>query len=140
MAEPYYATVEELRVKLGVDKAMLPDEEAVDLIEIAEDLIDARLGVRPVDETTGRKVVPDDEDAWRIEKLAKATVEIAKAVFEDPGVESRQRARYISGDVSTNGFYGPAFGERAATLLNASGLQRNTARMSGGGRRRGRCK
>jgi hypothetical protein len=138
MPEPYYATVDDLRTKVGVDEAMLGDAEAIELITAAEDLVDARLGVRPVDDESGRLVVPADEDAWRIKKLAEATLEVAKILFEDPGAASRQRAKFTSGDVSTSGPYGPAYGERAMALLNQSGLRRNTARMSGGGRRRRR--
>lgn len=134
MAEPYYATEDELRRKLGVTRDVLPDDEATELLAIAEDLIDERLGVREIDEDTGRKVdVSDDTDidAWRLAKLGGATLEIAAAVYNDPGVESRQRARFSSGDVSVSGFYGPAFGERCAALLNQSGLRVNRARMSG---------
>lgn len=133
-----YATPEELRSKLGLDATVLPDDEAEGLIETACDLIDDRLGNRPVDPDTGRKVVTGDEESWRVQKLAKATVEVAKALFEDPGLESRQRARFVSGDVSANGFYGPAFGERVESLINSSGLRVNTARLSKG--RRGRMR
>jgi hypothetical protein len=138
MAEPYYASADDLRAKLKItDEAMLPDEEAIELITEAEDLIDERLGVRGIDPETGRKVALDDysDESWRTDKLREATLEIAKALFEDPGLASRQRARYLSGDVSTNGFYGPAYGERCEALLSASGLRANRARMSGGRRR-----
>lgn len=135
MAEPIYATAEELQKALGVNADILPDAEAVTLIETAEDLVDDRLGNRPIDEGTGRKVVPADEDTWRVKKLAQATIEVAKVLYEDPGVERRQRVRSVSGDISTSGAYGSPFGERFAALLTASGLRCNTARMSGGGRR-----
>lgn len=131
-----YATATELRAKLKVTAEMLPDTEAAELIVIAEDLIDERLGVRPIMAETGRKVAVADIEGWRAAKLAGATVEIAAAIFSDPGMQSRQRARFSSGDVSVSGFYGPAYGEHAAALLNQSGLVRNTARMSGGTRRR----
>lgn len=133
--EPYYATIEELREKVKVEEAMLPDDEATQILTEAEDLTDERLGVRPIDEDTGRKVVPAEEDAWRIAKLRDATLEVAAVIFRDPDVASRQRARYTSGDVSVSGFYGAAFGERADALLNQSGLRANRARMSGGRRR-----
>jgi hypothetical protein len=138
MAEPYYATADALRAKLKLTEEMLPDEEAVELLIEAEDLIDERLGVRPIIEETGRKVEVEDESIrpWRLEKLAGATVEVAAVIFSDPGVTSRQRARFSSGDVSVSGFYGPAFGERSAALLNQSGFAVNTVRVSGCGRRR----
>lgn len=130
MAEPYYTTAEELRKFLSVDKEVLPDAEAIDLIERAEDLIDDQLGNRGVDEDTGRKVVPAEEDTWRAEKLAKATLEVAGVLYRDPGVESRQRVRSVSGDISTSSPYGPAYGERAQALLSASGLAVRFARAS----------
>jgi hypothetical protein len=138
MAEPYYATAEALRKKLKVAKEVLPDEEAVELLVEAETLVDERLGVWPINEETGRKIDVEDESIkpWRLEKLAGATIEVAAVIFRDPDVASRQRARFSSGDVSVSGFYGPAFGELGAALLNQSGLVRNTARMSGGTRRR----
>jgi hypothetical protein len=138
MAEPYYATADALRVKLKLTEEVLPDDEAIELLVEAEDLIDERLGVRPINEDTGRKVDVEDSSikSWRLEKLAGATVEVAAVIFSDPGITSRQRARFSSGDVSVSGFYGPAFGERSAALLNQSGLAVNTARMSGGSRRR----
>jgi hypothetical protein len=142
MPEPYYATADQLRAKLKTSKDVLPDEEAIELLTEAEDLIDERLGVRTINEETGRKVDVEDETikSWRLEKLASATVEVAAVIFSDPGVTSRQRARFSSGDVSVSGFYGPAFGERSAALLNQSGLVVNTARMSGGPRRHRRCR
>lgn len=138
MAEPHYATADQLRTKVKADKAMLPDDEAIELLTEAEDLIDERLGVRPVDSETGRKVVIADysDETWRTDKLRDATLSVAKTLFEDPGVAERQRARYISGDVSANGFFGSVFGERVEALINQSGLRVNTARMSGGRRPR----
>lgn len=135
MAEPVYTSASALREKLEVTAEVLSDDEALNLIETAEDLIDERLGARPIDEDTGRKVVPADEDAWRVEKLAKATLEVAAVIFRDPGVESRQRVRSVSGDVSTSSPYGYAYGERAQALINASGLAYPFARV---GRRRSR--
>lgn len=132
-----YATPGDLRAKLGVDAEVLGDVEAAEILSAAEDLIDDRLGNRPVDEDTGRKVVPAEEDAWRVEKLAKATLEVAAVLYRDPGVESRQRVRSVSGDVSTSGPYGPAYGERAESLLSASGLAVRFARASN--RRRNRA-
>jgi len=135
---PLYAAPTELREMLGVNSEVLPDSEARGLLSKACDLIDSRLGPRPIDATSGRKVVAGDFSAepWRLVKLRDATLEVAKALFEDPGVESRQRARFVSGDVSANGFYGGAFGERVESLINDSGLRVNTARA---GRNR-RCR
>lgn len=133
---PLYATPDDLRKELKVSAEMLPDEEANGILTTACDLIDERLGIRPIDPETGRKVKPDEVDAWRARKLAEATIEVAAVIFSDPDVARRQRARFSSGDVSVSGFYGPAFGERSAALLNQSGLVVNTARMSGGARRR----
>lgn len=130
-----YATPADLRKALKVDAQMLSDDDALETLLIACDLIDERLGIRPIDEETGRKVVLADEEAWRARKLVEATLEVAKVIYNDPGVEARQRARFASGDVSVSGFFGPAFGERAEALLNQSGLRVNTARMRGSGRR-----
>lgn len=136
MPEPYYATADELRSKLSMTAEIVPDEDAIELIEEAEDVIDDALGNRQVDEDTGRKVVTAEEDAWRVAKLAKATLEVATVIFNDPDVLRRQRHRSVSGDVATSGPYGPAFGQRAASLLAASGLAVPFARASQ--RRRGR--
>ena len=139
MAEPVYTTADDLRAALGdLPKEVLPDAEAYDLIERAEDLIDERLGNRAIDEETGRKVKLADyaDEPWRADKLAKATLEVAAVIFRDPGVESRQRVRSVSGDVSTSSPYGPAFGERAQALLTASGFAQPFARV---GRRRSRA-
>lgn len=134
--EPYYTTPEALRAALDIlDPEVLPDEEATTLIETAEDLVDDDLGNRPVDETTGRRVVLADEAPWRLDKLSKATIEVAKVLYEDPGVERRQRHSSVSGDVATSGPYGSPFGQRYVSLLSASGLRVRFARM---GRRRGR--
>lgn len=122
MPEPYYTTAAALRTALGVSKTVLSDEDAVDLIEAAEDLIDERLGNRPIDEASGRKVIPAEVEGWQSDKLAKATIELARVLYEDPGVERRQRQRSTSGDVAVSGPYGPAYGERFAALLAASKL------------------
>jgi hypothetical protein len=136
-AGPLYATVEGLRSKLGLTAEVLDDDEATEVLTTACVLVDERLGNRQVDPETGRKVDPEAIEQWQAEKLAAATLELAKLLFEDPGLASRQRARFISGDVSVNGLYGPAYGELFAALLNQSGLVVNTARMSGGRRHRG---
>jgi hypothetical protein len=139
MPEPYYATVKQLREKVKVeDEEVLSDAEAVQILTEAEDLIDDRLLARPIDPDTGRKVVLGDfqNETWRTDKLREATLGIAQAIFEDPGVTTRQRARFESGDVSSNGFFGGAFGERVDALLTASGLRVNTTRVSRGRRYR----
>lgn len=126
-----YATPAQLRTGLRLSVQVLSDDEAIAVLKEACNLVDDRLGVREVNPETGRKVTAADEDAWRVQKLSEATVEVAKVLFDDPGAASRQRARFSSGDVSVSGFYGPAFGELAMSLLNASGLRCNRARMSG---------
>lgn len=141
---PLYAAPTGLRTFLGTNEDVLSDSEANVVLGKACDLIDERIGNRPIIEATGRKIPMGEEaeervgegfEEWRLKKLAEATIEIAARIFSDPGVESRQRARFETGDVSASGFYGPAFGERASALLNQSGLVVNTARMSGGNRR-----
>lgn len=132
MPEPYYTTAEALRAKLGVSEPMLSDEEAVGLIEDAEDLVDDQLGNRLVDPDTGRKVVPADEDDWRIVKLGKATLVVAKLLFEDPGGAERQRFRSVSGDISTSSPYGSPYGDHFDSLLAASGLAVRFARVGRG--------
>jgi hypothetical protein len=140
MAEPYYATAVELRSALGgLSEEVLPDADATKLIVEAEDLVDERLANRPIDTDTGRKVKLadyDGDDAWRLRKLAEATLEVASVIFADPDVARRQRVRSTSGDVSTSSPYGPAYGERAQALLNASGLAIPFATV---GRRRSRA-
>jgi hypothetical protein len=131
-----YATAGELRNALNLTSDVLSNAEANSILASACDLIDERLGARCIDPDSGRKVIPADEDDWRIAKLRDATVEVATNLFRDPTVASRQRARFTSGDVSVSGPYGPAFGERAEALLVASGLRVNTARMSVGHPRR----
>lgn len=122
MAEPYYATLAELRSALKVDETVLPDAEATELLEAAEDLVDDRLGPWPIDPASGRKIIPAEVEEWQAKKLADATLEVCKVLFGDPGVERRQRFRSIAGDVATGSPYGAAYGERFEVLLSASGL------------------
>src|SRR5262249_51220348 len=98
---PLYATPEDLPAKLKGNEEVLPDDEAAEILDTACDLIDDRLGARPIDEETGRKVdVTEYEDEpWRLVKLAKATIEVAVNLYNDPGVESRQRMKSVSGDI-----------------------------------------
>jgi hypothetical protein len=121
--EPFYATAVELRDALSIaDESVLSDDAAAKLLEEAEDLVDDRLGPWRIDAESGRKIVVAEVEPWQAKKLAQATLEVAKVIFSDPGIASRQRLRSVSGDVATSGPYGPAYGERFEVLLSASGL------------------
>lgn len=128
MPAPYYTTVALVRTELGVDSTVLPDADALALIADAEDMIDEMLGLRSVDETTGRKVVQADEDAWRWTKLGRATVKLCRVLYENPALLTEQTFASVGGpEVSTSTPFGSPFGRQVIALLDQSGLSRLAA-------------
>lgn len=123
MAEPVYATAEQLRVEVGLaadDTGSLSDADAARLIENAEDRIDsilpqrawARPGARILPqppatdplETLGRKVDPAQLDGWQADKLARATCKAAALERADPKAYAGQQWKSVSGpDFSYSG-------------------------------------
>ena len=135
MAEPYYATAAELRTYLNVSSGTLSDSAAIVLIQDAEDWIDTLLGSRPVDETTGRKILQADVLAWQWSKLNRATIKAAGALYNTPALFTQSRYRKESGpDFSVEDPQGGGPLAPAVTLLNASGLRRLTGRATAGSR------
>lgn len=126
MAEPYYTTEAALETELGTT---LDTPVAVALIQDAEDLIDELLGGRPVDETTGRKVVEADVDSWQWDKLERATLKLAAAIYSDATINSGAVYDSESGpDFSRSGrltasTLAGVVGRRVMALLNQSGLR-----------------
>lgn len=136
MAEPYYATIVGLRALLGVDNVALPDPRALELLEDAEDVIDDLLGARPVDDTTGRKVVVGEVEGWQAAKLARATLKVAARLYREPGLVSQQRWDREKGpDFEVQGRLGNMFGDDVGRVLDASGLRVLSTRFDGRSRR-----
>lgn len=131
---PIYATADELRASLNVDTATLGDAKADELLELAEDAIDAVLAARPVDETTGRKVVEADVDPWRWAKLKRATLLAASRLYANPDAIDGDRYTSTSGpDFTFTGRVGAGgmadrLGPACMAVLNASGLRRTGTR------------
>lgn len=136
-----YATPTELRAALDVDQNVLDDAAATALILDAEDLIDRVLGGWPPDETTGRKIVQGDVEAWQWAKLGRATAKLAARLHRDPGLLSSPVYRSVSGpDFSfvgpQGGGAGQVFGVQVLALLDDSGLRRVAGRAVTGSPRR----
>lgn len=133
MPEPYYCTAQDLRDKLGLDTTALSDAAAAAFIETAEDLIDEDLGARPIDETTGRKVVISDIETWQATKLKRATVNLAALLHAKPDLTDPGKYTEITGpDFSFKGPVGSRFGDTVDAPLNQSGLRRLTTTVGGG--------
>lgn len=131
-----YTSPTDLRAELGVSSTVLDDAAATKLIVDAEDLIDELLGVRVVDETTGRKVVQSEVDGWRWTKLSRATVKLAARLHKEPGLTGRLWRSVSGPDFSFSGpLSGTEFGPLVEALLNQSGLRRLTT-IAGPGRDR----
>lgn len=130
-----YTTEDAVRSLLNVSSLVLSDEAAGVLIDDASDLIDEALGARPVDPSTGRKVVEADVEAWQWIKLGKATAKLAAQIYRDPAVASGHRWRRQKGpDFEVEDPIGPGQGLLGGlpvqTLLNQSGLARLTTTIS----------
>lgn len=136
MAEPYYVTAIELRDHLSVSDLILTDEAALVIIEDAEDSIDEALGARPVDLTTGRRVVEADVEAWQWAKLQRATLKIAARYYSQPVDPTGGRWTRMKGpDFEVEGPLGSTLGTDVEAILNQSGLRRLTSRFGPGVRR-----
>lgn len=133
-----YLTATELRTYLGVDNTVLPDTQADELIEDASDWIDAELGARTIDPTTGRKVIEAEVEAWQWTKLVRATLKVAGRIYYEPTILQSQQWSTIKGpDFETSGRTANAelFGRDVSALLDQSGLRVLTA-VFGSGRDR----
>jgi hypothetical protein len=123
----YYTTAAALRTELGVNSTVLPDATAERYIEEAEDAIDALIGGRIPDATTGRKILQGDFEAWQWTKLARAATLFSASLYNEPDLLSGPQWKSVSGpDFS---FSGPLTGRipsRVTDLLNDSGLRRTT--------------
>lgn len=129
----HYTNPTALRAELGLEVAELPDEEAWPLIVDAEDLIDEELGARLVDQTTGRKVVQDQVQAWQWDKLGRATAKLAAALRASPELAVGQRWQRVRGpDFETEGPLGPTHGPTVGAILSQTGLRRLTTSMARG--------
>lgn len=129
MAEPYYTTATALRSYLGVNSTTLPDARALVLIESAEDAIDQMLGAWPVDETTGRRIVQSDIEAWQWSKLGRATMLLAAQLYSKPDALQGPRYRKESGpDFAVEDPLTGPVPSTVMTVLDASGLRRLAGR------------
>lgn len=133
----YYATANALRSQLGVTVDAMGDTAAEALILEAEDFTDRQLGGWPIDETTGRKIVEADVEAWQWSKLNRAVLLLAAELYATPTLLTRARYRREKGPdfefedpISTGGIL-----SRYNGLLDDSGLRRlggrATARVRG---------
>lgn len=129
----HYTDTAALRSELGVDAEILPDDQALKLIADAEDMIDDQLGIRSIDHESGRKVREDEVAAWRWEKLARATLKLARFMYEHPGWGTEQRFSSPGGDIGAAGPYGSPW-PAVSALLNDSGLRELTTAITGGRR------
>lgn len=131
-----YATTTDLRDHLGVDSEHLSDREAAKHVAAAEDVIDRLLGSYYPDETTGRKIVEADVQAWQWEKLKRATVALAALFHANPSLLTEQRWNSVSGpDFSFAGPQGATVGAQVVALLDDSRLRRLATRANAGRRR-----
>lgn len=135
----YYATAAQLRDELEVDALTLPDARAEKLITDAEDLIDTLLGFWRVNETTGRKIVQADVEAWQFTKLTRATVLTAANIYRNPAVLTSPQWDEVKGPDFW--FVGRIGGPLAQILspvvlavLEASTLRRMSGRSRAGSR------
>lgn len=126
-----YTTVGALRSELGLDDTQLSDAQATKLCEDASDLIDELLGARPVDETTGRKVVESDEEAWRWIKLTRAALKLAVRLHSQPKLTEMLWRKVRGPDFWFEDPSGSEFGQDVEALLNQSGFRRLTTTVSG---------
>ena len=127
----YYSSAATLRDELGVSSVVLPDDAANRLIRKAEGEIDRLIGVRPTDDTTGRKVVQTDVDAWQWTKLGRATTVIAAALYSNSeSIDLPQWERVKGPDFE---FQDPnsSTSREALNELDQSGLRRLTGSAHG---------
>ncbi|HZP14701.1 MAG TPA: hypothetical protein VFA96_02675 [Nocardioides sp.] len=119
-----------------MDQTVLPDVTANALIQDTEDMIDELLGMRPVDTSTGRKVVVTDVQAWQWTKLQRATVKLAAAYYRQPDLfEGPKWTSQRGPDFAVAGPNGPYVPKVVLLALNQSGLRRMTTRARNRGTR-----
>lgn len=139
MAEPYYATVAELRADPDVPDSEPPTDATLEaLIVEAEDLVDRLIGPRDVRPDTGRKYDATDTGgltAGQRDALRRATLALAAEAYADPMAFLPPAGGSISGpDFSVSN---PAPGtprgraelRRVAGLLDANALRVTRARV-----------
>lgn len=135
VTEGHYTSPNAVRALLGVDDTTLTDDAAFALIVDAEDYIDSLLGAWYVDETTGRKILQADVQAWQWDKLVRAATKTAAALYQAPALLTARRYRKESGpDFTLEDPQGGGPLAPAITLLNASGLRRLGGRARAGNR------
>jgi hypothetical protein len=131
MAEPYYCTCDDLRTELGVDRTVLPDDQATTIITDAEDIVDALLGAWRVDMTTGRKATNIGALSWQMDKLGRATTKLAARLYREPDLfEKRQWQSMRGPDFAFSGPLTALIGPQIENLLNQCGLRRLTTRAT----------
>lgn len=132
MAEPIYATADDLREKLDVDDTALPDGRAIALLSGAEDWVDRIAGPIALDRDTGRKFDPANLSSLQAAALAKATLTVAAVTYSDPAAFTSQTFGKVSGPdftlenpASLTGLSGPAVAtlRSAAAFLDAARLR-----------------
>jgi hypothetical protein len=106
-----YVTVAELRGEPEVPDAAPPaDAELEGKIAIAEDQIDAWLGVWPVQTSgpsSGRKIVQTYVEAWQWDKLKRAARRLAARLYATPDLLQAPEWGSVSGpDFSTSNYRG----------------------------------
>lgn len=141
VTSPTYTTPAAVRAELGLTTETLPDETALRLISDAEDLVDGMLGAWPVDETTGRKIVQADVEAWQWVKLGRATVLVARNLYRNPGVLSSTQWGSVKGpdfwfEKRIGGELAAILTRQVIAVLDASGLRRLAGRARPGSQHR----
>lgn len=126
-----YATVQELRDEIVLTDDQLTDQEAKRIILDAEDYIDDELGLWTPNETTGRKIVQADVEAWQWAKLRRATVKLAAALHGNPKLTAQRFRRQKGPDFEVDGPMGSPLPTTVISLLDQSGLRRLTTSLDG---------
>ena len=131
-----YTTPALLRAELDVDPDQLSDADATRIIQGVEDHIDDLLGGWPPDDTTGRKILQADVEAWQWTKLRRAAVLLAAHAHTHPAARGERQYRRVKGpDFELED---PLSGPVPASVLaplNQSGLRRLSGRALPGGSR-----
>lgn len=134
-----YTTPTLLRAEIGTTETDLTDTAAVKLILTAEDITDELLGRYETDETTGRKIVEADVDAWQWTKLQRFATLLAAYIHANPTITTDRQYRTISGpDFSFSGPLdsGSWIPRSFISVLDQSRLRRlTTVAVSGRGSR-----
>jgi hypothetical protein len=136
MADPVYATIDDLRTYMGVSEGELPDDEATSLLLKSEADIDRLAGRSwPVDVTTGRRFAAPlgtnvlGLGAYQIERLTEAVcaqAEYRYTVGETFFIEDQPKS--VQGPDFTEEGQRSMYGPKARAALGDSGLLRLTGR------------